>query len=145
MCIVQGRTQESSWLIHHLPYGARGSTVSHTLPGRGLHTGQAHICELLQGATYWFHLLYGVFRGRWQRAPAELTVLFSGKRNLLHDTSTKSFVPKSHVHPASSLVGPALDFGKHCITLLHADCLIPVPVPPWRSTRGRQSNYTQQY
>lgn len=52
-----------------------GSTLSNTLSGQGLHRGQAHSCEL---DVSWLHLLGWAFRGRWQRAPAQLTALFSG-------------------------------------------------------------------
>lgn len=100
-----------------------GSTLSNTLPGRELHTGQAHICELISPSGLSL-----------QRQVAESTSFWE-KRNLLQDTSAKPFVPKSHVQPASSLMGPALDFGKHCVNLLHAVCLIPVRVPPWGTTR----------
>lgn len=62
---------------------------------------------------------------------------FSG--NSTQASSSKAFVPKSCGHLSSASVGTALDFGKHCINLLHAYSLSHVHLLLWSgANRGRR-------
>lgn len=120
--------QESSWAIHHLPHGS-GALPCHTAcqdeafsPVK--YTSVSWLRVPRADFTFWAEP--SVAGGREHQQNPQPS--FREKETCCVTLLLNHSFLKAMLTLASSLVEPALDFGKHCINVLRANCLIPVHV-----------------